>query len=376
MMKDSREGARRGPVRWAVVGAGHIAQVAVLPGFNNATDSELVGLVSGDSTKRRALGERYGIEHCVDHGRYDQLLASGEVDAVYLAVPNHLHCEYAVVAAQHGVHVLCEKPMAVTEHECEQMMQAADDNDVSLMIAYRLHFDPAHLEVIAMTEDGEIGRPRYFTSSFSQNVHPGNVRLMSVEQGGGPVYDMGVYCIDAARYLFREEPLEVTAQAGSSDDPRFSACPETVTATLRFPGGCVASFIVGFGSADLSTYTLVGDAGFLTMDPAYEYAKSLSYRVCTKDGEDVRMFSRHDQFGAEISYFSRCIVDGRRPEPDALDGQADVHIIRGIHRSIEEGRTIKLLPVRQRHRPDPSQVVVRPAVEAPEEIRASSPRAS
>src|SRR5688572_552417 len=220
-MRERSEAARR-PVRYAVVGAGRIAQVAVLPGFANATDSELVGLVSGDATKRRELGERYGIEHCVDYGRYDELLASGDIDAVYLSLPNHLHCEFAVAAAEHGVHVLCEKPMAVTERECEQMMRAAEDNDVGLMIAYRLHFDPAHLEAIALVEDGEIGRPRVFESVLTRDVAAGDSRLVSPDQGGGPAYDMGVYCIDAARYLFRDEPIEVTAQAVESDDPRFS----------------------------------------------------------------------------------------------------------------------------------------------------------
>jgi predicted dehydrogenase len=190
-MTSNDEGARRA-VRYAVIGAGHIAQTAVLPAFRNAENAELVAIVSGDATKRQALRERYGVERCVGYEDYADLLDEGDIDAVFITLPNHLHCEYAVTAARHGVHVLCEKPMAVTEQECEQMLRAAEDHGVQLMIAYRLHFEPAHLEAISIVKSGEIGTPRLVTSTFSQDVQAGNVRLLPVEKGGGPVYDMGV----------------------------------------------------------------------------------------------------------------------------------------------------------------------------------------
>lgn len=371
-MTSTQERERR-PVRYAVIGAGHISQAAVLPGFQNAENAELVAIVSGDPAKRVALRERYGVEHCVGYEQYAELLGGGDVDAVYITLPNHLHCEYAVAAARHGVHVLCEKPMAVTEQECELMMRTAEDHGVQLMIAYRLHFEPAHLEAISIVQSGEIGTPRFVTSTFSQDVEAGNVRLLPVARGGGPVYDMGVYCINAARYLLRDEPMEVVAQAVSRDDPRFRESPETVSASLLFPEARVASFVVGFGASDTSRLAIVGDRGQHVLDPAYEYTKGLRSRL--HRGEMVRehAFEHHDQFGAELVYFSECVQRDRRPEPDGLTGLADVHITRSIHQSAAEGRAVKLLPIRQPRRPDPSQAIVRPGIEPPHEVHASSP---
>lgn len=373
-MNSSRTSGRP-RVRFGVVGAGHITQIAMLPGFANAECAELVALVSGDPTKRTVLGKRYGIPRCVGYQDYEALLDSGEIDAVYIALPNHLHCRIAVAAVSRGIHVLCEKPMAVTEEECEEMMRAADDAGVSFMVAYRLHFTPAHLEAIAAVEREEIGAPRFFTSSFSQNVEAGNIRLGPVERGGGPVYDLGIYCINAARYLFQDEPIDVVARKASRDDLRFAQSPETVAATLCFPGSRIASFVVGFGSAETSRLEVVGELGRIVLDPAYEYDQPLRLWRHTEEGVRAHAFERQDQFGAELVYFCECIIEGRRPEPDALSGLADVHIIRAIHQSAETGRPVKLLPIRQPRRPEPSQAVIRPPVQPPEEVHAASPRA-
>src|ERR1700757_42561 len=142
----TRRGIARRKVRYAVVGLGHIAQVAVLPAFKNASNSELFALVSGDSGKLEKVGKKYSIEHLYQYEDYSRALSN--VDAVYLALPNHLHREYAVRAAARGVHVLCEKPMAVTEEDCRAMIKAAQENHAKLMIAYRLHFEAGNLHAI------------------------------------------------------------------------------------------------------------------------------------------------------------------------------------------------------------------------------------
>src|SRR5438874_12009285 len=201
-------------VRYAVVGLGHIAQVAVLPAFRNASNSELVAVVSGESKKREKLAKKYHLEHVYSYDQYERALS--QVDAVYLAMPNHLHREYAVRAAQAHVHVLCEKPMAVTEEDCHAMIDAAKDGGVKLMVAYRLHFEAGNLEAIRLGESGKLGNLRIFTSEFAQQVAEDNLRVSeSSSRGGGPLYDMGVYCINAARYLFRAEPIEVFAASAN-----------------------------------------------------------------------------------------------------------------------------------------------------------------
>src|ERR1700722_15183789 len=203
MMKMSRKyKSTKKKTRYAVVGLGHLAQVAVLPAFRNTPNSELTAIVSGEDTKRKKLGKKYGLEHVYSYDDYDKALAV--VDAVYLVLPNHLHREYAVRAANAGVHVLCEKPMAVTEEDCKAMIDAANKNAVKLMIAYRLHFEEANLEAIRLAKAGKLGNLRIFDSAFSQVVVADNIRVTEpVSKGGGPVYDMGTYCINAARYLFQ-----------------------------------------------------------------------------------------------------------------------------------------------------------------------------
>src|SRR6516225_1068588 len=222
-------------VRYAVLGLGHIAQVAVLPAFKTAHNSELVALISGDGDKLRKVGKKYDIVHLYPYEEYSRALSN--VDAVFITVRNHLHREYAVRAAAAGVHVLCEKPMAPTAQECREMIEAADQNHVKLMIAYRLHFEAGNLEAVRLAQRGKLGEIRVFTSECAQQVTNGNVRTTEpVTRGGGPLYDMGVYCINAARYLFRAEPLEVSALAESSrGDQRFQRVEEMVSAVVRFP---------------------------------------------------------------------------------------------------------------------------------------------
>jgi predicted dehydrogenase len=216
----TRRGISRRKVRYAVVGLGHIAQVAVLPAFRNAANSELFALVSGNSEKLEKVGKKYVLDHLYSYEDYSRALSN--VDAVYLALPNHLHREYAVRAAAAGVHVLCEKPMAVTSEDCQAMIEAAKQNHVKLMIAYRLHFEAGNLEAIRLAKGGKLGDVRIFSSEFAQQVADNNVRVTEpVARGGGPVYDMGVYCINAARYLFGSEPTEVFAVTANNGDKRF-----------------------------------------------------------------------------------------------------------------------------------------------------------
>ncbi len=160
----SRRTASTRKIRYAVIGSGHIAQIAVLPGFKTATRSELAAIVSGDPEKREKLRKQYRLERVYRYEEYDRALA--EVDAVYLTLPNHLHCEYAVRAAQAHVHVLCEKPMAVTEEECQTMLNAAKENGIKLMIAYRLHFEAGNLEAIRLAQGGTLGNLRFFASEL------------------------------------------------------------------------------------------------------------------------------------------------------------------------------------------------------------------
>lgn len=329
-------------VRYAVVGLGHIAQAAVLPAFAHAPEnSELRALVSGDSAKLRELSERYHAPRTYSYERYEECLHSGEIDAVYIALPNSMHCEYSVAAAQAGIHVLCEKAMALSEAECDLMIREARQNRVKLMIAYRMQFARSHLAAIETVASGQIGNPRIFNSVFSFQVKEGNVRLQKA-LGGGPLYDIGIYCINAARHLFGEEPREVFAMNGSVNDPRFREVAESTSATLRFSDGRLATFTCSFGAARASAYEVAGTKGVLRSDPAYERAGMSKHYLIVDGQAKERLFPAEDQFARQLSYFSDCLLKNEDPSPSGEEGLADVRIIQALLSSAESGRSVQL----------------------------------
>ncbi|HYJ11935.1 MAG TPA: Gfo/Idh/MocA family oxidoreductase, partial [Polyangiaceae bacterium] len=257
-------------IRYAVVGAGNIAQVAVLPAFAHATEnSELVALVSGDPEKRAELAERHEIDYVGDYPELERVLERAEVDAVYIATPNTLHVDAALRAARQKVHVLCEKPMATSVADCEAIAGACEQAGVKLMVAYRLHFEEASLRALEIVRSGQLGEPRIFDSVFTHVVRPGDIRQRP-ELGGGATYDLGVYCINAARTLFGEEPVLVYATAQFRDN-----VDDTTTAILQFPHHRVAQFTVGNSCAAVSSYRISGTDGNLRVEPAYDYAEGL-----------------------------------------------------------------------------------------------------
>jgi predicted dehydrogenase len=359
-------------VRYAVVGLGHIAQVAVLPAFRGARrNSRLAALVSGSAEKRRTLGRRYGVP-ARSYRDYDALLQDGSVDAVYLALPNHLHADFGIRAARAGVHVLCEKPMAPTQRDCARMIRAAKSNDVRLMIAYRLHFEPANLEALRIANSGRIGELRIFSSTFTMQVKPANIRVKYAE-GGGPLFDLGVYCIQAARTLFRADPIEVTALQAAGTDRRFRAVEEMTSAVLRFPGDRLATFTASFGAADVSSYRLVGTRGSVRVEPAYEYQQALELRLTIGERTTRRRFAKRDQFAPQLLHFSDCVLRGRDPEPSGEEGRVDVRIIEALHRAARTRRPVRLAHAeRTDRRPSPRQARRIAPVKKPSLVRVQS----
>lgn len=359
------------PVRYAVVGLGYFAQTAVLPAFAHAgSRSRLVGLVSGDPVKLKEMARKYKVPHTWSYEEYDDALTSGEIDAVYIVLPNDMHKEYTVKAARKGIHILCEKPMAVTERECKAMMDAADQARVQLMLAYRLHLEEANLKAVEITHSGAIGVPRIFNSVFSMQVLPGNVRL-DAEKGGGPLYDIGVYCINAARYLFQAEPEEVVAFSASRTDKRFRDVNEMVSAILRFPGDRLASFTCSFGAADGRNYEIIGTEGTLRLEDAYTYAGAAKH-ILTRGGRTkTTAFGKKDQIAAEIAYFSQHVLQGKKPEPSGREGLADIRIVRALLKSLRTGKSVKLPAFGKAKRPGMKQKVTRPPVKKkPKLVRA------
>jgi predicted dehydrogenase len=359
-------------VRYAVVGLGYIAQIAVLPAFVKAKNAELVALVSDDPKKLAKLGKKYNVPFRYSYDEYDACLCSGEVDAVYIALPNNLHREYTVRACRARVHVLCEKPMAVTESDCEAMIAAAKENRTRLMIAYRLHFEEANMKAVEIARSGKLGNLRAFNSLFTMQVKEGDIRLQK-DLGGGTLYDIGIYCINAARYIFQAEPVEVFAWSANNGEKRFEEVDEMTSAILRFPDERLASFTSSFGASDVSAYQIVGSEGDLRVDPAYEFVGDLKHRLTIKGKTRERTFSKRDQFAPELLYFSDCVIKGQEPEPSGREGLADVRIIRALYHSAASGKPVKLDEFERDQRPTIEQEIHQPPVKKPRLVRAATP---
>ena len=359
------------PVRYAVVGAGWISQAAFLPGVAQSGNSIVTALVTGDEVKATALADRYGIEHVHGYADYDQLLTSGDIDAIYLALPNDMHRQYALPALQRGIHVLLEKPMATSEADCEAMIEAARNGNAKLMIAYRLHFEPATLAAIELVRSGKLGRIRAFSAVFSQSVAPSNHRA-SHGYWAGPVSDMGVYPINAVRNLFGEEPVEVSACGVRDPDLPFNF-DDTVSVTLRFADHRVAQFVVSYSGASIDQYRILGTQGDLEVSPGFMFGVGLKYRATIDGKTHEQAFDATDQFGGELQYFSDCILNNREPEPNGEEGLADVRVLAAIERALESGQPQNLGPFQRQGRMETAQVRKLPPVPSPELVDAAEP---
>jgi len=355
------------------MGLGNIAQVAVLPAFANAKEnSELAALVSSDERKLSVLAERYDVKLTGSYEDLDRILASGAIDALYVATPNTEHRRALERAAHAGVHVLCEKPLAVTVADCRSMLQTASDAKIKLMTAYRLHFEQANLRAVERLRRGEIGEPRIFSSVFSQQIREGDIRTRA-DLGGGALFDMGVYCVNAARYLFQDEPLEATAFRIAGRNPRFEGTDETTSVMLRFPGERIAQFTVSQGAARVSEFRVVGTLGDLRLEPAYGYHERSEETLTIHGKTKATSTPQHDQFAPELLHFSNCILEDLEPEPSGEEGLADVQILESIVQSAALGRKVTLNPVQRAQRPSVKLEMRKPPIQKIETVNAPSP---
>lgn len=342
-------------VRYAVVGAGWISQEAFMPGVPASGNSVITAIVSGNAQNAQRLADFHGVPHVYPYERYEEMLAADVVDAVYVALPNSMHADYTIRAARAGKHILVEKPLATTEAECEAMIAAAEEAGVFLMTAYRLHVEPGTVALLEEIRAGAIGDPRLFTSTFSFQSATGNHRL-EARHWGGPLQDIGVYCLNAVRHVFEGEPIEAIAMTSDDDDPRFAEVAGTMGVTLRFPRGRIAQFLVSFGAGEVDCYRVVGTEGDVTLEPGFKFETATKMRLHRGEETIIREFPRLDQFAAQTAYFSDCIKTGTRPEPDGEEGLADVRAMRAIERAAETGTPQKIAsPPRPSH-PTPDMV--------------------
>ena len=324
-------------IGYAVIGLGRIAD-HFMRGVLLSTNSQIAGLVSGHRDKADRIAAQYTVpaNSIYNYDNFDEIAHNPAIDAVYVALPNSMHAEYTIRAAQAGKHVLCEKPMSTTVAEAEAMIAACKAANVKLMIAYRCHYEPTNLRAIQLIRSGAIGQVQAIESAFGFNMGPNEWRTNKKLAGGGPLYDVGIYSLNACRYLTGEEPSAISAYASTIDrnDPRFAEVEESTSWTMKFPSGILATCNTTYGANMPGYYHVYGSKGWLQVDQAFIY-EGLHLRGFANgaDIDEPNPARDPSHFVAEAEHFSQCIQKGLEPKSPGEEGLRDMRLIAEIYRS-------------------------------------------
>jgi len=333
-------------IGYALVGLGSISQVAVLPAFAHSKKAKLVAVVSGDKKKAEKLGEQFGAGQASSYDEFGECLENPQVGAVYIATPPGEHEKYAVGAARAGKHVLCEKPLAATVQQARNMVDACRRNKVLFMTAYRKYFEPSSLRLKELISTGQLGRIDIIHTLFAELRPFGDnspAWLFSRKlAGGGPLTDLGVYCVNTCRWLVDEDPITAAGISWARDRRRYKNVEEGVVFRLDFRSGLVLQGTAAYSAAFSSFVHVHGEKGWAALAPAFafEEERRISGKIAGK--WFAKTFKPIDEFALELDAFATCIQEGRRPEPDGEQGLRDIIIINAIYQSVKKGGTVKI----------------------------------
>jgi len=329
---------------YAIVGIGSLAEGAILPAFANTTRSRVMGLVSGDVAKARETAAQYNVPErgLYSYDTFDRIADNPDIDAVYIVLPNNLHAEYTIRAHKAGKHVLVEKPMANTVADCEAMIAAAKAANRQLMVGYRLRYEPFTQAMIRMGRDKEFGEIRAIVSEAGFNIgNPAQWRLQKAAAGGGSMMDIGIYAVNAARYLSGEEPVEVNATEHTDrNDPRFKEVEDTIHFHMKFPSGVIASCLSSYG-VSLNRSRVHAQRGSFEMEPFWS-RDGLRLRVMRGNVVEQRYLPQRDHFALMMDALAQAATSNTAPLTDGVDGRNDMCVIEAVYESVRTGRPVRL----------------------------------
>jgi predicted dehydrogenase len=330
---------------WAIVGLGSLAINQILPAFAKSEKSKVVALVSGHPDKANKLALRYGVnpKNIYNYQNYDTIKDNPEVDIIYIVLPNGMHAEYTVRGFQAGKHVLSEKPMANTPAECQQMIDAGRKANRKLMVAYRCRYEPYNLEAIRMARQQELGLTKVILADHGFNIgDPTQWRLNKALAGGGSLMDIGIYSLNASRYLTGEEPNEINAMMYTTPgDIRFKEVEETINFQLRFPSGILSNCTSSYGYSGQNRYRVVTTKGWFELEPATIYS-GLRMHVHHDNITEERVLPERDHFALEMDHMSGCVMENKEPLTPGEEGLRDLTVMMGIYEAARTGKTVKL----------------------------------
>lgn len=318
----------------ALVGLGNYATHQLAPALQRTQKCRLAAIVTGTPAKAEAWQRQYGLDaaHVYDYETFDRIADDETVDVVYVVTPNALHPELTIRAAEAGKHVITEKPMSTTVADAEAMIAACRAANRMLSVGYRLHFDPFHREAMRLGQEQVFGPVKVVEAGFGFRMgNPSQWRMDRYLAGGGPLMDVGIYAIQAARYVTGEEPVATTARTFKTEPDRFRDVEETILWTLEFPSGAVASSSSTYNGYVNRLYAMAPE-GWFEVEPAYGYG---GLRGRTSEGD--MPFDPVNQQAAQMDDFADCILNGRPSPVSGEEGLRDMKIIEAIYRSADAG---------------------------------------
>jgi predicted dehydrogenase len=339
-------------VGFAIVGLGRLSLNQILPAFGQSEYCKPTALVSGDRAKALKVAAQYGIpeSNITDYANFERVAQMPGVDAIYIVLPNSMHKEFVLRSAKMRKHILCEKPMANSSADCEVMIAACRQANVKLMIAYRQQYDPFNRFVLKMLKSGDLGSIRSILANHSQNTgDPTQWRLKKALSGGGCLPDVGIYCLNAARFLSGEEPTEVVATTyRPENDPRFAEVESNCTFIARFPSGITASCVSAYDVHRSTSLRVQCSKGWIEISPSFSYhGAKVRYSLLVGEGKDAKdtifepSIADKDQFALEMDHFATCVRNNIQPHTPGEEGLQDARLIEAIYRSAREGRSVK-----------------------------------
>ncbi|HEY5345262.1 MAG TPA: Gfo/Idh/MocA family oxidoreductase [Verrucomicrobiae bacterium] len=328
-------------IGFALCGLGSLSTYQLAPALQHTEFARLAGIITGTPAKAKRWQAKYNLlDHSVySYGTMARLADNPDIDVVYVVTPNGLHAKHTIAAAKAGKHVLCEKPMEVSAAKCQQMIDACKTAGKQLAIGYRLHFEPNHRECIRLAREKVFGNLKSIEAAFGFPIgDPTQWRLNRALSGGGPMMDVGIYALQAMRYLSGEEPVSVTANATTTDKEKFRDIEESLAWSMKFPSGVSTSGMTTYAFNGLNRFNVTAEHGSFGLDPAYNYG---GLRGTRSDGKIIEL-PTIDQFAAEMDDFAQCILENRPTRVPGEEGLRDMKIITAIYESARTGKPVNL----------------------------------
>ena len=319
----------------ALVGLGSLSTNQIAPALEKSKHCKLAAIVTGTPSKEKIWADKYGVkpDHIYNYETFDKLANDDTVDVIYIVLPNGMHCEYVKRAAKTGKHVFCEKPMANTADECREMIAACEAANVALGVAYRCQFEPHHKKCIELARNKTFGEMKFINAGFGFKIgDPKQWRLNKELAGGGALMDVGIYALNACRYLTGEEPIEIVAQEIKTDPVKFAQVDESINWSMKFPSGVLASCSTSYNYNGVNQFRAYCDKGNFGLEPAFSYN---GLKGSSSNGP-IQM-DELDQFAAELDAFALSILTDSPNIVPGEEGLKDLIAIEKIYAQVRNG---------------------------------------